>query len=192
MNSYTQILYRDNYYYNQVIIPPPYSIHILSIERGLSWKGEKMEKFGSAEDILDFAISREEESIKFYTGLASKTDNKLMSQVFTDFAREEQAHKQKLLTVKEGKRLMPAQQNIQNLKISDYLIEVTPGPDITYQEALIIAMKKEKVAFKLYHDLAHSTDNKELSSLFLSLAQEEAKHKLRFEIEYDNHILQWD
>ncbi len=151
-----------------------------------------MEKFGSAEDILDFAISREEESIKFYTGLASKTDNKLMSQVFTDFAREEQAHKQKLLAVKEGKRLMPAQQNIQNLKISDYLIEVTPGPDVTYQEALIIAMKKEKAAFKLYHDLAHSTDNKELSSLFLSLAQEEAKHKLRFEIEYDNHILQWD
>ncbi len=151
-----------------------------------------MEKFGSAEDILDFAISREEESIKFYTGLASKTDNKLMSQVFTDFAREEQAHKQKLLAVKEGKRLMPAQQNIQNLKISDYLIEVTPGPDVTYQEALIIAMKKEKAAFKLYHDLAHSIDNTELSSLFLSLAQEEAKHKLRFEIEYDNHILQWD
>jgi rubrerythrin len=151
-----------------------------------------MEKFGSVENILDFAINREEEAIKFYSGLASKTDNKQMSQVFTDFAREEQGHKQKLLAVKEGKRLMLAQQKIQDLKISDYLIEVTPGPDVTYQEALIIAMKKEKAAYRLYNDLASSTDNQDLKSLFLSLAQEEAKHKLRFEIEYDNHILQWD
>ena len=29
----------------------------------------------------------------------------------------------------------------------------------------------------------------ELKSLFLRLAQEEAKHKLHFEIEYDEHIL---
>jgi rubrerythrin len=151
-----------------------------------------MEKFGSVENILDFAINREEEAIKFYSGLASKTDNKQMSQVFTDFAREEQGHKKKLLAVKEGKRLMLAQQKIQDLKISDYLIEVTPGPDVTYQEALIIAMKKEKAAYRLYNDLASSTDNQDLKSLFLSLAQEEAKHKLRFEIEYDNHILQWD
>ena len=151
-----------------------------------------MEKFASVEEILDFAIHREEESIKFYTGLAHKTDNKQMSQVFTDFAREEQSHKKKLLAVKEGKRLMPAQQKIQNLKIGDYLVEVTPGPDVTYQEALIIAMKKEKAAFRLYHDLASSTDNPELSSFFLALSQEEATHKLRFEIEYDNHILQWD
>jgi len=28
-----------------------------------------------------------------------------------------------------------------------------------------------------------------LSEFFSSLAQEEAKHKLRFEIEYDQHIL---
>ena len=115
-----------------------------------------------------------------------------MSHVFTDFSREEQGHKKKLVAIKEGKRFRPSKQTIQNLKIGDYLVEVTPGPNVTYQEALIIAMKKEKAAFRLYHDLASSTDNQELRSLFLSLAQEEAKHKLRFEIEYDNNILQWD
>ena len=151
-----------------------------------------MEKFGSVEEILDFAIKREEEAVEFYTELANKTTNSLTSHVFTDFAREEQGHKKKLLAIKEGKRFMPTKQKIQNLKIGDYLVEVTPGPDITYQEALIIAMKKEKAAFRLYQDLASSTDNQELSSLFLSLAQEEAKHKLRFEIEYDNNILEWD
>ena len=151
-----------------------------------------MEKFESVEEILDFAIKREEDAIKFYTELANQTTNKQMSHVFTDFAREEQGHKKKLVAIKEGRRFSPSKQTIQNLKIGDYLVEVTPGPNVTYQEALIIAMKKEKAAFRLYHDLASSTDNQELRSLFLSLAQEEAKHKLRFEIEYDNNILQWD
>jgi rubrerythrin len=156
------------------------------------YEGEIMKKFGSVEEILDFAIEREEEAAKFYTDLAAKVDKQWMSEVFTDFAREEQGHKNKLIAVKEGKRLLSAQQKIQDLKIGDYLVDVTPGPDISYQEALILAMKKEKAAFKLYNDLALSTDHQEIKSLFLALAQEEAKHKLRFEIEYDDNILQWD
>jgi rubrerythrin len=58
-----------------------------------------------------------------------------------------------------------------------------------YQEALIVAMKKEKAAFKLYTDLAASTADERIKATFSALAQEEAKHKLRFEIEYDNLLL---
>jgi len=50
-------------------------------------------------------------------------------------------------------------------------------------------MKEEKSAFKLYSDLAARTDDVSTREIFLSLAQEEAKHKLRFEIEYDDNIL---
>ena len=53
-----------------------------------------------------------------------------------------------------------------------------------------MAMKAEKAAFKLYNDLAEATDDENLRSVFLSLAQEEAKHKLRFEIEYDDRVFQ--
>lgn len=60
---------------------------------------------------------------------------------------------------------------------------------MTYQEALILAMKKEKAAFKLYHTLAAKAPNEDIKSIFLALAQEEAKHKLRFEIEYDEFVL---
>jgi rubrerythrin len=66
---------------------------------------------------------------------------------------------------------------------------VEPGPDIDYQEALILAMKKEKVAFKLYTDLSNATDDENLSALLRGLAQEEAKHKLYFETEYDEHYM---
>ena len=51
------------------------------------------------------------------------------------------------------------------------------------------AMKEEKAAFRLYSDLADRTDNAAAKEVLLMLAQEEAKHKLRFEIEYDDNIL---
>jgi len=90
------------------------------------------------------------------------------------------------LGVKAGKKLMSAGAKVQDLKVGDYLVEVEPQDDMEYQDALILAMKKEKAAFKLYVDLAASTENERLRQSFLALAQEEAKHKLRFEIEYDD------
>ena len=56
------------------------------------------------------------------------------------------------------------------------------------QDALIVAMKAEKAAFKLYSDLAEAAGDANTRNLFQSLAQEEARHKLRFEIEYDNYV----
>ena len=58
-----------------------------------------------------------------------------------------------------------------------------------YQQALVVAMQKEKMAFKMYSDLAETVDDENVKNVFLSLAQEEAKHKLRFEVEYDEHVL---
>lgn len=82
-----------------------------------------------------------------------------------------------------------AEQKITDLKIGDYLVDVEPSPDIDYQEALILAMKKEKASFKLYNDLTAATEDSDLQSLLLGLAQEEAKHKLRLEVEYDENFL---
>ena len=74
--------------------------------------------------------------------------------------------------------------------IADYLVEVgTSRDDLNYPDALIVAMKEEKAAFRLYSDLAARTDDASARDVFLMLAQEEAKHKLRFEIEYDEYVL---
>lgn len=148
-----------------------------------------MKNFGSVDEALDFAIVREEEAAQFYTDLAGKMDRPWMKQVFEGFAKEEQGHKQKLLSVQEGKMLISAEKKVMDLKIGDYLVDVEASVDMDYQQALIVAMKKEKAAFKLYTDLAATTADANLSNLFLSLAQEEAKHKLRFELEYDEHFL---
>jgi rubrerythrin len=151
-----------------------------------------MKRFGSVPEILDFAISEEEAAAQFYTDLASKMDRAWMQRVFESFAEEEKGHKAKLLAVKEGQIDLFETKKVMDLKIGDYLVDVDPDQtpqDLDYQQALIIAMKKEKAAFKLYNDLAASTDDANLYNLLLNLAQEEARHKLRFEIEYDEQFL---
>ena len=147
-----------------------------------------MKTFASADALLDFAIAREEEAAAFYTKLAD-TLKTPAAQIFRDFAREEVGHKEKLLQVKAGKQFAPVEKQITDLKIGDYLVDAKPGEELDYQKALVLAMKKEKAAFKLYMDLHNVTSDPNLRNLLMALAQEEAKHKLRFEIEYDDNIL---
>ena len=148
-----------------------------------------MEKFETVNDILDFAIKNEQDAIEFYNDLAKNARNESMRESFEKFAREEMGHKAKLLKVKnEGLKII-SNEKVLDLKISDYKVKVVPYPEMTYEEALIIAMDQEKSAFRLYSNLAVKTDNGEMRELFLSLAQEESKHKLSFEIEYDEFVL---
>lgn len=145
----------------------------------------------SVDKILDFAIRNEETAARFYINLANKTSHEHMKEVFLGFAEEEKGHKAKLLAVKEGKQMLPVEQRVLDLGIGEYLSEIDFSADLDYQKALILAMKAEKTAFKVYSELASATDDPALKATLLGLAQEEAKHKLRFEIEYDDNFLKW-
>ena len=152
-----------------------------------------MKKFSSVEEILNFAIEREEEAHKFYTELAERMDRPEMRKVFEDFAKEELGHKAKLEAVKQNEfAISSEEEKVPSLGIADYAVDAEPKPDMDYAGVLVLAMKKEKAAYRLYLDLAAIAENEELTNLFLSLANEEAKHKLRFEIEYDDVILKED
>lgn len=147
-----------------------------------------MDKFDSFDVVLDYAIDREIEANQFYTDLAKKMRNPAMREVFEAFAREELGHKAKLKAMKQCKKIQTAE-NVTDLQIADYVIDIEPAPDMSYQDALILAMQKEKASFRLYLDLADEVEDENQKAIFLSMAQEEAKHKLRFEIEYDNVVL---
>ena len=148
-----------------------------------------MTAWNNLEDVLDFAINNEIEAAAFYTDLAEKVKNRHTQVLFRDFAKEEKRHQKILENIKAGGQLKPATQTIPDLKIGDYLVEVDSGGDLDYQGALILAMKREKAAFKLYTDLANASGSAEMKEIFASLAQEEAKHKLSFETEYDQYVL---
>ncbi|MBE0664574.1 MAG: rubrerythrin, partial [Candidatus Aminicenantes bacterium] len=77
---------------------------------------------------------------------------------------------------------------VTDLKIVDYLVDILPTPDMDYQEALIVAMRREKASFKFYNDLAAMAEDEPMRETFLDLAQEEAKHKLRLETWYEKEI----
>jgi rubrerythrin len=144
--------------------------------------------FDSVDEILDFAIGQEEEAAQFYTELAGKVNKPNIKEMFEQFAREEKGHKAKLLAAKEGRVLQKSEKKILDLKIGDHLELVELTPNIDFQDALILAMKAEKNAFKLYNSLAEQADDPAIRDMLLALAQEEAKHKLRFETEYDELV----
>jgi rubrerythrin len=148
-----------------------------------------MKDFNSIDDILDFAIDNEQAAVDFYNELAGNSRNEEMRQVFTQFAKEEMGHKSKLLKVKTEGTFSIQKVSVLDLKLSDYLVDMEPKPNMSYEEALVLAMKREKSAFKLYTRLSEKVDNAELKKIFQSLAIEESKHKLRFEIEYDDFVM---
>ena len=148
-----------------------------------------MERFGSVNEILDFAIQQEQNAVDFYNELAENAANDEMKSTFAQFAKEEMGHKARLTNIKETGIMEGSSKQVADLKIADYVVRITPSPNMSYEEALILAMKREKAAFKLYTKLSERTGNAELRSLFQSLAVEESKHKLRFEIEYDEYVL---
>ena len=148
-----------------------------------------MKTFNSVDEILDFAIKSEQSAFDFYTKLAANSKNIAMKEVFLEFAEEEKTHKKRLETIKEEKNFKVEIAKIQDLKISEYITDVKQSDNMSYQEALILAMKREKNAVKLYTDLSAIVEDDKMRILFKSLANEEAKHKLRFELEYDNEVL---
>jgi rubrerythrin len=148
-----------------------------------------MTTFQSVNQILDFAINAEQEAVEFYNSLAINAKSEDMKTVFKEFAQEEMAHKAKLMNIKETGIFEKSTSHVTDLKIADFTVNVAVTPDISYQDALIVAMKKEKSAFKLYLTLSERADSKDLKDIFRMLAQEESKHKLRFELEYDANVL---
>jgi len=147
-----------------------------------------MGEFGSIDEVLEFAIDREVEANQLYMDLAKRAKNAAMRKVFEDFAKEELGHKAKLEAMKKNQVITPAGK-VTDLRIADYVADFEPGPNMDYKDVLILAMKKEKASFHLYTDLADEVENQTQREIFLRLAQEEAGHKLRFEIEYDNVVL---
>jgi rubrerythrin len=148
-----------------------------------------MKSFQTIDAALDFAIEREQEAVDFYLQLAAQTDEGMLKKTLTSFAGVEAGHKKKLQAAKTGAARVGEVGTVTDMKIGDYLIDVQPGPEMTLQDALIVAMKREKAAMDFYADLAENVVDAGLRTLFNQLAREEAAHKLSFEAAYEKQFL---
>ena len=104
--------------------------------------------------------------------------------MLSGLALQESEHKTKLEAIKAG-RIAIDEEEVGDLDITDHVEDVKPYAKMNYVDLLVVGMKKEEAARKLYTDLATLAQTQELRDIFLKLAQEEAEHKMRFELEYD-------
>ncbi len=147
-----------------------------------------MKNFSNVNEVLDFAIDSEQQAADFYDNLAKEASTKEMQKTFDRFAKEEKGHKARLLKIKNEGVFETKKEDVLDLKMTDYLVAAPASGNMSYQDALILAMKREKAAFKLYIKLSEIVQSDDLKNIFRKLANDEAKHKLSFELEYDTII----
>lgn len=141
------------------------------------------------QEIIQFAIERESESMDFYYKASLLVKPSGTKDLFLDFMKQEEGHKKKLEEVKEGKMILGKIEKIPNLKISEYLVDTELKPDISYADILRMAMKREERSVKLYSDLNEKNEEESLKNLLTFLIQEESKHKYAIEKIYDDEVL---
>lgn len=153
---------------------------------------EKNMKFENLQAIVDFAIEKEIEAAEFYSDLSQKENFSGASKMFEEFAAEERKH-QKLLEDFKTQGVTQSMQDYQlkwitDIKRSDYIVELEYQAGMAYNDILMLAMKREEKALKLYNDFLDQADTDEGKKLFKILCQEEAKHKLALETMYDDYM----
>ncbi|MEF3694433.1 MAG: ferritin family protein [Candidatus Cloacimonadota bacterium] len=142
-------------------------------------------EIGHFNEILDFAIEREKEAVQYYRDLQKESKFQARLEMLKELEAMEMGH----IVVIENIRRNGVQEekikHVPNLKISEYLSAEPQDLDLSYQNLLIRAMKREEASTKLYSEMSVKFPDPELSTLFRRLASEEASHKLRFETLYD-------
>ena len=147
-----------------------------------------MDNFKSIDEILEFAIENEIRAAEFYEKLSGQAKTKSMKETFEKFSKEERGHEARLKKIKQEGKFKATNKDIIDMKMSDYLVKSNAKGKMSYQDALILAMKREKAAYKLYKKLEKAAPTSDLRKIFKKLANEEANHKMNFEIEYDDYI----
>ncbi len=142
------------------------------------------------DEVIRFAVQREEEAADSYGKMARQSRSQSARKLLLELREEEMRHKKILLGL-TPKKVKTSGKAVQDLKISDYLLDEPLLPDMTFQDLLIYAAKKEKKSVDLYSCLAFKTDSKDEKKLWQFLAKQELSHKLRLELEYDKEIL-WE
>ena len=145
-----------------------------------------MAEVGADNEILEFAIAREMEAYQLYMTLAERVASPEMRKVFEDLAKEELDHREKLeLEVMKTGQTVPATPKF-NIPEHEYIISDNQlRLDMDYKDMLLLGIEKEEASFRIYIGLIPQVQDKESREVLLGLAEEEVKHKLRFEIEYD-------
>ncbi len=144
---------------------------------------EKLDK------IISFAIDREHEAAEFYKELQFHAAFKGQLEMLKEYEAMERGHAKLLESMRDSFEEKRPSINLDTLKMSDYLEEPEQKDEMTFQDIVLIAMKREERALNLYKYLAENSTSEDTRKIFYRLAEEEARHKLHFEKLYEDEVL---
>lgn len=132
--------------------------------------------------IIQGAINDEIESYEFYSSAAEKVKTQSVKDIFKKLAEDEKNHKVYLEEFLNSKA-----ENITVVNDEDYAIaeeiedDIALTTDMSFVDAIKLAIKKEETAMKKYKGLADICSNEEIKNIFLGLCDMEQMHKCRLE-----------
>ena len=136
--------------------------------------------------IIAFAVENEVEAYEFYRDAAERLEDEGLKSTFEDLAKDELEHKRFLEEFLES--------NTDEINIdveADYKVaETVDKPplsmDMTFAQAIQLAMKNEEEAMDMYQQLADAVTDKKEKDIFIGLRDMEKMHKTKLEDIYVN------
>lgn len=148
-----------------------------------------MEKFVTLEEVIKFAVEREDTAFRLYTRAAELSTTIPSKKMFEELAAEEATHKDVFSKIDGEKAEQHKLCAIPEASIAKYLADVPFRPDMSYQEILTYALKTEENAFQLYKAAAGMTDDERLQKVLMTFADVELGHRRRLEAIYEDRVL---
>ena len=148
-----------------------------------------MEKFITLEEVINFAIDREDTAFKLYTRAAELSKTISSKKFFQELAAEEASHKDVFSKIDADDEGHHKTCTIPETSIAKYLTDVPFRPDMGYQEILQYALKTEENAYQLYKAAAGMTDDERLQKILLAFANVELGHRRQLEAIYEERVL---
>ncbi len=129
--------------------------------------------------ILKKAAKKKNESFLLYKNAANCVKEAHSKAVLNKFAEDELRHEQAIkdFNIDGLKKQKIEIEETSRQWISGYLNGRSLRDYSDFEDVLLYAVKREKIAFEFYSNMSRLINNPDLEKLFTWLAQEESKHK---------------
>ena len=144
--------------------------------------------FSSTKEVLEFALSKELASAQFYRDISSRVATSSTRTLFEALLKNEQKHAEsiQLEMQKMGYTVETEPETPSEYEWHEHLEMDDAAGQMTFAEALVLGIQKERAAFRLYAQLLGQTQSPENQQILMELAEEEMRHVLQLEREYES------
>lgn len=136
--------------------------------------------------IIKDAIQSEADAAAFYAAAAEKMTDASAKALFNELADEERSHEKMLAKLDLSAFKAIPTYDLPDYKTAEGVDKPVLSVEMSFADAIALAMKNEEEAMLLYASLAKVAEDAEQKKLFQALSDMEKGHKARLEGIYNN------